>query len=126
MSRGTVLRRSTSGGYDRRLKVDQRVHVRDFRLFAVVDDLLELSGPATGMLTLSHAIYWGPNRDFDIADDNQAADAYTAILNEGTRTDVIELINAQRLEHVWPTLMLPWRVLDEWQSLHSVLHQDWA
>lgn len=126
MSRGSVLRRSMSGGYDRRMKVDRRVHVRDFRPFAVVDDLRELRGPATGMLTLSHAIYWGPNRDFDFADDNQAADAYTAILNEGTRADVIELINAQRLEDVWPTLALPWRVLDGWQSRHPVLHQDWA
>lgn len=108
------------------MKVNRRVHVRDFRPFAVVDDLGELRGPATGMLTLSHALYWGPNRDFDIADDNQAADAYTAILNEGTRADVVELINAQRLERVWPTLTLPWRVLDEWQSRHPVLHQDWA
>ncbi|PPF74896.1 hypothetical protein C5E07_10530 [Pseudoclavibacter sp. RFBJ3] len=106
------------------MKVDQRVHVRDFRPFAVVDDLCELRGPASGVVTLSHAIYWGPNRDFDIGDNNRAADAYTAILNEGTRTDVIELMNAHRLERVWSVLTLPWRVLDEWQTRHPVLHQD--
>lgn len=126
MSRGGVLGLSVSVGYDQRVKADQRVHVRNFRPYAVVDDLRELRGPASGVLTLSHALYWGPNRDFDIADDNQAADAYTAILNEGTRADVIELLNAQRLEHVWPTLTLPWRVLDEWQARHPVLHQDGA
>ncbi|PPF38522.1 hypothetical protein [Pseudoclavibacter sp. AY1H1] len=108
------------------MKVDQQVHVREFRPYAVVDDLRELRGPASGVLTLSHALYWGPNRDFEIADDNQAADAYTAILNEGTHADVVELINAQRLERVWPTLTLPWQVLRDWESRHRVLHQDWA
>lgn len=102
-----------------------QANVRELRPFAVVEDLRELRGPSDGVLTLSHLLYWGPNHDFDISLDADAASAYTAILNEGTIDDVRQLINAARLVAVWPTMSLPLRVLHEWEQRHTQLRQEW-
>lgn len=91
-------------------------NVREPRPCAVVEGLRELSGPRDGALPLAHLLHWGPNHDFDISLDADAASACTAVLNEGTVDDVRQLINADRLVAVWPTMSLPLRVLHEWEQ----------
>ncbi len=94
-----------------------RVYFRDVKPYAVVDTLDQLHGPAGGMVELSHSVLWAPGGGrVDLDRPGGLRLAYRAVLNEGTVEDLENVLNRERLVAVWPDLMLPFRVLEMWQS----------
>ena len=94
-----------------------RVYFRDVKPYAVVDDLGQLHGPAGGVVDLSHSVLWAPGSGrVDLDRPGGLRLAYRAVLNEGTVQDLENLLNRDRLIAVWSELMLPFRVLEMWES----------
>lgn len=94
-----------------------RVYLRDIKPYAVVDSLDELRGPAGGVVELSHSVLWAPGGGrVDLDEPGALNMAYRAVLNEGAVDDLRNVLNRDRLIAVWPGLLLPFRVLELWES----------
>ncbi len=94
-----------------------RVYFRDVKPYAVVDSLDQLHGPAGGVVELSHSVLWVPGGGrVDLDRPGGLRMAYRAVLNEGTVEDLENVLNRDRLIAVWSDLMLPFRVLEMWES----------
>lgn len=96
---------------------EARVHLRDVKPYAVVDDLNQLRGPASGVVELSHSVLWAPGGgrvDLDRLDELRLA--YRAVLNEGSVEDLERVLTRDRLVAVWPELLLTFRVLELGES----------
>lgn len=94
-----------------------RVYLRDVKPYAVVDDLGQLHGPDGGVVELSHSVLWAPGGGrVDLDEPGGTALAYQAVLAEGTVEDLEHVLNRNRLTAVWPELLLPFRVLEMWES----------
>lgn len=102
-----------------------RVHFRDVKPYAVVDYLDQLRGPADGVVELSHSVLWAPgNGRVNLDRPGELRLAYRAVLNEGTVDDLEQVLNRDRLVDVWPELLLPFRVLELWESRFPELRTD--
>lgn len=94
-----------------------RVYFRDVKAYAVVDSLDQLHGPTGGVVELSHSVLWAPGgARVDLDRPGELRLAYRAVLNEGTVEDLEQVLNRDQLIAVWPELLLPFRVLDMWES----------
>ncbi|HCB04909.1 MAG TPA: transcriptional regulator [Nocardioides bacterium] len=91
--------------------------IDDVKPFAVVDDLAELSGPSRGVVTLDHSILWAPGGpDVSLDTIGGVRLVYRAVLSEGTRADVVAILNRDLLTRVWARLTLPRRVRKAWED----------
>jgi hypothetical protein len=94
-----------------------RVFFRDIKPYEAPATLTQLCGPSTGILTLPHRVYWGPDPviDLDFRDGSEKM-AYRAVIAEGSAEDQIELLNRDLLIELWPSLVFPRRVRDLWET----------
>jgi hypothetical protein len=94
-----------------------RVFFRDVKPYEAPEDLAQLRGPSTGLLTLPGRVYWAPEPviDLDVRDGSENR-AYRAVIAEGSAKDQIELLNRGLLVELWPRLVLPRRVRELWET----------
>ena len=96
---------------------DDRVFFRDVKPYAIVDDLAQLRGPASGVVELSHSVLWAPGGpSVDLDEPGGRGLAYRAVLAEGTVEDLEQILNRDQLIAVWSELLLPRRVREMWES----------
>lgn len=96
---------------------DGRVFFRDIKPYAIVDDLDQLRGPASGVVELSHSVLWAPGGPYvDLDEPGGLGLAYRAVLAEGAVDDLIQVLDRDRLVAVWPDLMLDRRVRELWEA----------
>lgn len=86
------------------------------------DKLADLLGPEQGTITLPIELYWQPGGSvFQVEDDADLATAYRSVLNEGSKEDLCRFLNAKLLIKAWPSLLLPPRLVREWENTFSEL-----
>lgn len=75
-----------------------------------------LAGPAEGPLAVPMITSWGSVTTADLSTQDGVRRAYELLVREGTCRQQEELLNADLLRLVWPTLRLPQRCRDLWQA----------
>ncbi|MGW5202120.1 MULTISPECIES: hypothetical protein [Streptomyces] len=70
------------------------------------DSLVELRGPAEGVVEPPTTVVWSGLRAFDLANERQRMSLYRTVLAEGMRKDLCALLNRDILLRSWPTLRI--------------------
>ena len=93
------------------------------RRVLVVEDLVDLRGPASGTLTLPLRLYWSPpGRVFNLDDPFTLRSVYQIVLGEAIRAgELTSYLNRDRLLAAWPDLYLPKGVQRAWEERHPQL-----
>jgi len=87
------------------------------RPIAVVQDLRELKGPASGAVRLPRRLDWSPDPEYDLADPEQVVWMYSYVLGAALREDDLrEFIDSRTLRQLWPVLSLAPQVREAWES----------
>ena len=98
---------------------------RPLRPVVVPASLDDLHGPSSGVVELPVRLYWSGSRQFDLADPDQAADMYEAVLDVATTPeDLASYLNADVLIRVWPVLGLTRARQIAWESQFPVLRRQ--
>ena len=89
------------------------------RVIYVPDRLLRLPVEcALRRVRLPLRLNWSqPGREFDLSDRRQRARVYEIVLREGTADDITEYIDGALLADLWPELVLPAPIRNQWQPL---------
>lgn len=90
------------------------------RPVALPPDLTALHGGLTGAVRLPLRVYSsgaGPNRVFDLAEEDQRIELYQIVLTEGTTADICTYLDRDELLRLWPRLWLPAHVRRAWEPL---------
>jgi hypothetical protein len=88
----------------------------------VADDLAELCGPTTGVVSLPHRLAWQPPKSFDLDVEVVLRLMYERVLREAV--SVAELsawLDGPTLVRVWRQLHLPTGVRRAWEAKHPAL-----
>lgn len=90
----------------------------DPRPVAVPDDVDDpRHEKASGVVQLPSNVRWsGPPKAYDLDDPIDRARVYEQVLREGTDDDVRRFIDADTLEQLWETLVVPARVRVAWAA----------
>jgi len=89
----------------------------DRKPYIVADDLGGLRGPTEGTVTLPHHLDWSGRATYDLDRPARLASMYKAVLNEAsTVQDLRDWIDERVLIELWPTLWLPARLRELWES----------
>ena len=94
----------------------ERVLFKDVVPYDTPSSLSALRGPASGVIELPLAIYWGPRRLYDLSDCHDLRSAYQALVREGTPDIQEAMLNEKLLRGVWAALMLPERCRRIWEA----------
>ena len=87
--------------------------------------LEDLHGSASGVVELPVRLYWSGSPRFDLADPDQAADMYEAVLDvAATVEDLASYLNADVLVRVWPVLGMTRAKQNAWESRFPVLRRQ--
>jgi hypothetical protein len=98
---------------------------RQLRPVVVPESLDDLRGPASGAVELPVRLCWSGSRRFDLADLNQAADMYEAVLDVATAVDDLAgYLNPDLLVQVWPVLGLTRVKQATWEDRFPVLRRQ--
>lgn len=109
--------------------------IADSLVYLTPESLEDLHGPAAGAVTLPIHLDWGPDRTYTVEDDASCRTLYQLTLqNSGSPTEIGAIINAERLLVLWPSMPLPARCRDHWQTAFPQLprhrettdHPSWA
>lgn len=93
------------------------VRFRDIKPYDVPASLDQLTGPASGVVTLPLRLRWVPGaRSYDVGELGGARVVYQAVITEGTMDDQRRYLNRDRLVSVWPELNLDQRVVSLWEG----------
>ncbi|GAA2268536.1 hypothetical protein GCM10010415_37800 [Streptomyces atrovirens] len=84
---------------------DLRLYREKFRR-RLPADLLELRGPAEGVVEPQATVVWSGLRAFDLGNERQRMSLYRTVLAEGMREDLCALLNRDLLLRLWPTLRI--------------------
>ena len=85
----------------------------------------DLHGPAAGLVELPVRLYWSGSRQFDLADQHQAADLCEAVLDTAaTVADLTAYLNTDVLTRVWPVLGMNRRKREAWEERFPVLRRE--
>ncbi|MFF9489310.1 hypothetical protein [Streptomyces sp. NPDC014676] len=84
---------------------DLRLYREKFRR-RLPSDLLELRGPAEGVVEPPATVVWSGLRAFDLGNERQRMSLYRTVLAEGMREDLCTLLNHDLLLRLWPTLRI--------------------
>lgn len=84
---------------------DLRLYREKFRRRLPLD-LLELRGPAEGVVEPPATVVWSGLRAFDLGNERQRMSLYRTVLAEGMREDLCALLNRDLLLRLWPTLRI--------------------
>ncbi|GCB43189.1 hypothetical protein [Streptomyces sp. NL15-2K] len=87
------------------------------RIYALPESLDELVGLASGAVTLSRHIDWGPRYEYDLADDADLLLMYERVIREAqSAADLRAHLNASLLRRHWTDLFLPAPAHAAWQT----------
>lgn len=87
------------------------------RPYVVADTLDELVGPDHGTVVLPRHLDWSPRPVYDLDVNASRRCMYETVLREaGRQTDLCRHLNSRILRQDWPSLILPRRVRDMWES----------
>ncbi|MGJ9506075.1 hypothetical protein [Actinotignum sp. GS-2025c] len=94
--------------------------------YELPSSLAALRGPGMGgTLYLDHSIIWAPNsQTIHLESNGLIKRGYTTLINEGTTEQQERWLNRELLMRVWPTLSLPWRVYEMWESKFPELPEN--
>jgi hypothetical protein len=95
--------------------MSEKVLFKDVVPYDTPSSISALRGPASGVIELPLAIYWGPSRRYNLSDRHDLQSAYQALVREGTPEIQEAMLNEKLLRHVWPALMLPERCRRTWE-----------
>jgi hypothetical protein len=113
-------RKPTQATVDRPL--GSQVSYGDHKPYVVASRLGDLRGPTEGTVTLPHHIDWSGRAIYDLGRPARLASMYKAVLNDAsTVRDLREWLNKRALIELWPTLWLPPRLRELWESRFPVL-----
>lgn len=84
--------------------------------------LADLHGPSSGTVELPIGLYWQPGSPvFDLGDPEDRGTVYRSVMNVGTLEDVCSYVNPELLVRDWPALLLPPRLVREWEAVSDEL-----
>lgn len=86
------------------------------KTYFVPDTLDALTGPVSGMVTLSPMLDWTPSPTYDLSSERRVLTMYATVLREAASEEDLAVLNAGVLRAVWPRLNLPDRVRRGWES----------
>lgn len=96
---------------------EARHTIADSLVYLVPDALEDLKGPASGIVELPIHLDWGPDRRYDVTDDGSCAVLYQLTLqNSGSVDEMAGIVNAGRLVGLWPSMRLPGRCRQAWET----------
>ncbi|MEP9392117.1 helix-turn-helix domain-containing protein [Gordonia sp. VNQ95] len=114
------LLRAAIGAVAAARPVKQPPPVRDAvvrRPHPVAESLDELRGPTSGSVRLPVAVDWGPAREYDIDDPQDAVRLYSQVLREAsTAQELVEYLNGPLLTRLWLSLNLPAGIVQQWED----------
>ena len=84
--------------------------------YEVPESLLDLTGPASGVIEIPRTLYWGPEETVDLADSVDVQRMYQAVVRTGTGVEQAQWLNRDILVSTWTDLVLPTRCVDAWES----------
>jgi len=94
-----------------------RLRFSDTKPYYAPQYLDELQGPTEGYISLPHCVHWGSSdRLFCLTRHGSLRQAYQALLEEGTITDLKTYLNAEVLRAIWDDLRIPPRMNALWQN----------
>jgi len=85
-------------------------------IYVAPDSLDDLAGPESGVIELPRTIYWGPEKVVDLEDPVDVQRMYQALVRIGTVAEQVRWLNRPLLITAWPTLVLPARTSQLWES----------
>ena len=89
----------------------------DRKPYVIPDDLGELRGPTPGTVTLPHHLDWSGRAAYDLDRPARLASMYKVVLNEAASVeDLRTWLDRAALVEAWPTLWLPPRVRELWET----------
>lgn len=95
---------------------------RPGRRAVVVADLMELQGPAAGIVELPHRLFWQHDRHVDLDNPALLRWAYETVLCEAAGVEELcTWLHGPTLVQVWPELFLPAGVRRAWEKRHRIL-----
>jgi hypothetical protein len=98
---------------------------RSLRPVIVPSSLGDLHGPESGVVELPVELYWSGSAEFDLADPQQAAAMYDAVLDTASTADVLSrYLNAGVLIRVWPVLGMTRAKRNEWETRFPELRRQ--
>jgi hypothetical protein len=96
---------------------EDRHTIADSLVYLVPKALEDLKGPASGVVEVPIHLDWGPDRRYDVADDAACVALYQLTLqNSGSLEEMGGIVNAGRLVGLWPSMRLPDRCRELWES----------
>ena len=109
-------RRKTAGDGAARPTAD-RFAYGDQKPYVVADDLGDLRGPTEGTVALPHHLDWSGRATYDLDRPARLASMYKAVLNDASNVqDLRNWLDERVLIELWPTLWLPPRLRELWES----------
>jgi hypothetical protein len=92
----------------------------------VPESLEDLRGPASGVVELPVRLYWScGSRQFDLADPDQVAAMYDAVLDGAAVIgDITGHLNANLLARTWPDLGMSRAKREAWENRFPVLRRQ--
>jgi len=102
------------------------VTARQLRPVVVPGSLEDLHGPGSGVLELPVRLYWSSgSRRFDLADPDQVAAMYDAVLDGAAVIgDITGHLNAGLLVRAWPDLGMSRAKREAWENRFPVLRRQ--
>ena len=79
------------------------------------ESIFDLRGPDCGSVKLPHAVYWGPDRWFNLTRRSSLRLFYQTVLQEGSIEDINIYLDREILLSIWNELLLPPRVIHLWE-----------
>lgn len=95
---------------------------RNTKAIFIIDDLADLAGPTSGIVTLPLYLDWSRLPTYDITRPNRLRSLYATVLQEaGSELDLATYIDAGLLKREWSALNLPMDVREAWEDRHPAL-----
>ncbi|MFT4041789.1 MAG: helix-turn-helix domain-containing protein [Gordonia sp. (in: high G+C Gram-positive bacteria)] len=83
----------------------------------VAGSLDELRGPTSGTVRLPVTIDWGPTREYNVDDSQDAIRLYSRVLREAaTAQELADYLNGPLLVRLWQSLNLTDEIAQQWQD----------
>ncbi|HTU76978.1 MAG TPA: hypothetical protein VMG38_26000 [Trebonia sp.] len=99
---------------------------RPLRPVIVPSSLADLQGPGSGVVELPVRLYWSSGaRQFDLADPDQVAAMYDAVIDGAAVIgDITRHLNAGLLARAWPYLGMSRAKRQAWENRFPVLRRQ--
>jgi len=92
-----------------------KAHFGETKPYYAPKSVSDLQGPGSGYIRLPHAVYWGPDRWFNLSQRSSLRQVYQTVLQEGSIVDINKYLDCEILQSIWKELLLPPRVVHLWE-----------